>query len=262
MATDKKKFEDEDEIEVPKNKKKPAVDEDEDDFTPGSKDKKKADTVEVSEDDDCEFGDQKLMYRGDGLDRLRPDKGSAVRFAILPFIKPKKAVNHYIDKKGTYRCTSTEEGEGLCCKALNGDDNSKAQLHIVAVVVHYTNANSKSGKYAKEVADTEYEIKFVNLSRANFSDISALVQEDETVDGFDIVMTHRENGIGYKVSRASSEARWRKKGLTAEIQEACAKFEDGTLLTKKLGKRLTPIEWKALLSTLGGEEDEGDNSDL
>jgi hypothetical protein len=88
------------------------------------------------------------------------------------------------------------------------------------------------------------------------------VQEDETVDGFDIVMTHRENGIGYKVSRASSEARWKKKGLAAEVKEACAKYEDGTLLTKKLGKRLTAIEWKALLSTLGGDEDEGDNSDL
>jgi hypothetical protein len=263
MATDRKKFEDDDEIEVPKDKKKagPAVDE-EDDFAPGAKDAKKTHAVEVSEDDDCEFGDEKLMYRGDGLDRLRPDKGAAVRFAIIPFLKPKKAVNHYIDKKGTFRCTSTDEGEGLCCKALNSDDNSKAQLHIVAVVVHYTNANSKTGKYAKEVVDTEWDLKFVNLSRANFSDISALVQEDETVDGFDIVMTHRENGIGYKVSRASSEARWKKKGLAAEVKEACAKFEDGTLLTKKLGKRLTPIEWKALLSTLGGEEDEGDNSDL
>jgi hypothetical protein len=262
MATDKKKFvEDEDEIEVPKSKKKAEVDEEEDDFSPASKEKK-ATTVEVSEDDDCEFGDEKLMYRGDGLDRLRPDKGAAVRFAIVPFLKPKKAINHYIDKKGTFRCTSTEEVEGLCCKTLNSDDNSKAQLHVVAVVVHYTNANSKTGKYAKEVADTEWDLKFVNLSKTNFSDISALVQEDETVDGFDIVMTHRENGIGYKVSRASSEARWKKKGLAAEVKEACAKYEDGTLLTKKLGKRLTAIEWKALLSTLGGDEDEGDNSDL
>ena len=62
MATDRKKFEDDDEIEVPKDKKKagPAVDE-EDDFAPGAKDAKKTHAVEVSEDDDYEFGDEKLL---------------------------------------------------------------------------------------------------------------------------------------------------------------------------------------------------------
>jgi len=248
------KFEDEEEVVVQKGKGKKPI-EDDDDFS--SKDKKKVDVV-VSDDDDFEFGDEKLMYRGDGLDRLRPEKGSASRFAIVPFLKTKKAHNHYIDKKGTFRCTTSDEGEGLCCKSLG-----KPNLQFVAVVVHYTNANSKTGKYTKEVEATEYEIKYVNLSQTNFSDISALVQEDEHVTGFDIVMTHRENGIGYKFSRASSEARWKKKGLTDEIKAACAKFEDGVLLTKKLGKRLSPLEWKALISSIGSDGDEdGDNQDL
>lgn len=252
------KFEDDEEgVVVTKTRKKaPGLDEDEDDFSAG-KAKKGNDAVVVSDDDDCEFGDQKLMYRGDGLDRLRPEKGMASRFAIVPFLRPKKGTSHYIDKKGTFRCTSTEDHEGLCCKTLGA-----SSLQIAAIVVHYINANGKTGKYAKEVEETEFSLKFVNLSRTNFSDISALVQEDETVDGFDIVMTHRENGIGYKFNRVSSEARWKKKGLTAQVKEACAKFDDGVLLTKKLGKRLSPIEWKALLASLGGEGDDGDNSDL
>jgi len=246
-------FEDDEDLS-PKKKTPPSL-EDDDDFSPK---KKAAPSIEVSDDDDCEFGDPKLLYRGDGLDRLRPEKGMAVRFAILPFIKPKKALNHYIDKKGTFRCTSNSEGEGLCCKTLG-----KPNLQIVAMVVHYTNANSKTGKYAKEVDTTEFELKYVNLSQSNFSDISALVQEDERVDGFDIVMTHRETGIGYKVNRVSSEARWQKKGLTEQIKAACAKYEDGALLTKKLGKKLSTIEWKQLLSSISTDADgDDDNSDL
>jgi hypothetical protein len=255
-----KQFEDDDELEVKKPKKGAKPEDDEDDFNP--KGKKATEAVVVSDEDDCEFGDQKLMYRGDGLDRLRPEKGQASRFAIVPYLKPKKAVNHYVDKKGTFRCLTTEEGEGICCKALNGIEGAKAAIHFVAVVVHYTNANPKTGKYAKEVTDTDFEIKFVNLSRANFSDISSLVQEDEKVTDFDIVMTHRENGIGYKFNRVSSETRWQKKGLESAVKEACAKFEDGALLTKKLGKRLTPIEWKALIASMGSTEDDEDNGDL
>ena len=252
-----KQFEDEDELPKKSQKGKISL-EDEDEVSPGTKKGQVA--IVVSEDDDCEFGDTKLMRKTDGLDRVRPAKGDAVRFAILPGFKPKKAMNHYIDKKGTYRCLTTEEGEGICCKQLGTSD-----LHIAALVVHYTNANGKSGKYNADQTDTEFEIKYVYLSRTNFADISALVQEDERPEDFDIVMTHRENGIGYKLSRVSKEARWRKsKAVTAEVNAAAEKFEDGVLLTKKLGKKINAIEWKQLLSTLDGsaEEDDGDNSDL
>lgn len=251
------KFEEEEEgTPIPKGSKKgaPAIEE-EDDFSHGGK---KSAEIIVSEDDDCEFGDTKLMYRGDGLDRLRPAKGSTakLRFALVLSPKPKKAFNHYIDKKGTFRCTSSDEGEGLCCKQLG-----KPNLQFAAVVVHYTNADPDTGKYTKEVTDTKFKIMYVSLSQTNFSDISALVQEDEAVDGFDIVMSKAENGIGYKFNRVSNECRYKKKGLTQEVKDACAKFEDGVLLTKKLGKRLNPIEWRALLSTVhsdGGEDDNGD----
>jgi hypothetical protein len=252
-----KQFEDEDELPKKPAGKKGSISLEDDEET-GTKKGQVA--IVVSEDDDCEFGDTKLMRKTDGLDRVRPAKGDAVRFAILPGFKPKKAMNHYIDKKGTYRCLTTEEGEGICCKQLGASD-----LHFAALVVHYTNANTKTGKYTADQTDTEFEIKYVYLSRTNFADISALVQEDERPEDFDIVMTHRENGIGYKLSRVSKEARWKKtKSVHNAVLAAAEKFEDGVLLTKKLGKKLNAIEWKQLLSTLEGsaDEEDGDNSDL
>jgi len=67
------------------------------------------------------------------------------------------------------------------------------------------------------------------------------------------------------MARVSKEARWKKdKTVTKAVIEAVAKFEDGALLTKKLGKYLNPIEWKQFLSTLDttSEDEDGDNSDL
>ena len=252
-----KHFEDEEELPNKGKKANMSLEDDEDEV---DSTKKATGGIEVSEDDDCEFGDTKLMRKTDGLDRLRPAKGDAVRFAILPGFKPKKAMNHYMDKKGTFRCLSTPEVEGNCCKALGASN-----LQIAALVVHYTNANVKTGKYTKEQPDTEWEVKYVYLSRTNFADISALIQEDEKVDDFDIVMAHRTSGVGYTLSRVSKEARWKKsKEVHSGVLEAAKKFEDGILLTKKLGKKLNPVEWKQLLATVEGneEEDLGDNSDL
>jgi hypothetical protein len=250
-----KQFEDEE--EAPKKGHKQSLELEDEEF---SGPKKGFEGVEVSDDDDCEFGDAKLMKKSDGLDRIRPGKGEVVRFAILPGFKPKKAMNHYIDKKGTYRCLSTPDAEGSCCRTLGSSD-----LHIAALAVRYVNANRESGKYSKEVVETSVEVGFVYLSRTNFADISGLVQEDEKVDDFDIVMSHNTSGIGYKMSRVSKEARWKKdKAVQEAVLKAAAKFEDGMLLTKKLGKKINAVEWKQLLASIstGDEGDDGSNTDL
>ena len=47
---------------------------------------------------DVDFGDEKLANRPNQLPRCRPsEKGKAVRFALLPFIKPKSAKNHFVE---------------------------------------------------------------------------------------------------------------------------------------------------------------------
>src|SRR5271170_4892975 len=99
-----------------------------------------------SDDFNVEFGDEKLVSKSDGLDILRPEKGKTVRFALLTeYLSAKRAFNHYIEKKGTYHCLSTDEGQGVCCEKL-GD----SQPQIVALVLQYSNANSKTGRYEKD----------------------------------------------------------------------------------------------------------------
>lgn len=251
--------------------------EDDDDFTPGKKgDPKKADTkkptsFENEADLDCDWGDSELMKRKDPLPRIRPEKGKAVRFALLPYAKPKKAFNHYIEKKGTFRCLSNEDGPGVCCESgVAGNSN----LSIVALAVKYTNCDPKSGKYEgkHKVPDTEFELGYVSLSRSNYTAINKLVEDEETSSGtpesvydFDIIMTHNENtGIGYTLSRASRTPRWRKdEGTAKEVKAAAEPFSDGKLLTAKLGRKLTVIEWKAMLAGLNGDaEGEVDGDDL
>jgi hypothetical protein len=208
------------------------------------------------------------MKQKDPLPRFRPDKGKALRFALLDFIKPKRAFTHYIDKKGTFRCLSTPEAEGPCCAAAI----QAAALTIVALVVKYTNCSPVSGKYEGKykVPDIEYELGYVNLSRKNYTDINKMTEDgeddaptNETVYDFDIIMTHNEaTQIGYSLNRASRAPRWRKSPeIVAEITEAAQPFLDGKLLTSKLGRKLNPIEWKALLSTLNGEPDDDAASD-
>jgi hypothetical protein len=208
--------------------------------------------------DELEWGDEKTMSRSGGLDRLRPEKGKAVRFAIIPWLKPLRALTHFIDKKGTFRCLATEDEPGLCCKKLAED----GQLTIAALVLHYTNAPSKDGKYRKDehgrVPPIEWAIEYVQLGQTNYRDISELAPEGKVVTDLDIVMTHKDSGIGYKFVMATDNARWRQnEALVAEVKEACAKFMDRKKLNSKLGKKVSLAEMKIVLQSLvAGAEDQ------
>lgn len=228
--------------------------------------------VDTEDDLDCDWGDENLMRRKDPMPRIRPDKGKAVRFAILPFVKPKRAFNHYVEKKGTFRCLSTDEGEGVCCSSGKAGNPN---LSIVALAVKYTNCDPKTGKYEGKykVSDTDWELGHVNLSRSNYTAINKLVEDEEREDGshetvydFDIIMTHNETtGIGYTLSRASRSPRWKKDADVAEaIESSSSEFADGKALTQRLGRKQTAIEWKAMLASLDsdGDDDSEDSGDL
>lgn len=250
----KPKF-DEDEEPTPKPNKSLKIDEDEDDIRPSKP------VVDEDEDDmDCEFGDEKIMKKVYPFDRIRPKDHEAVRFAVYPGMKPKKANIHYIDGEGggNYRCLSSDEGTAVCCQKLGDPD-----LKIAVAVVHYVNADPATGKYGKDVTETVVAVKHVILSRTNFSDISKCIQEDETVDNFDIVMTKKTNGIGYDFNRISKEARWKKNPtVVAQVEAGFEKYKDGKELAKKLGKKLTVLEFKALLSKSAGDSSDDDDDEL
>lgn len=210
---------------------------------------------------DVSFGDEKLMSKSDGLDILRPDKGKTVRFALLDnYVHAKRAFNHYIEKKGTYHCLSPEKNDGVCCQKLG---NSQPQ--IVSLVLHYTNANAKTGRYEKDAAGhyppIQWEIKFVRLSRSAFRRVSSLVEEDGAPQDIDITMNHRDSGIGYEYNKVSP-ARWKKNPqLVAEVEAALQQFADGKKLLTKLGKKISQLEFKAILAGTT-QSDEADLSQV
>jgi hypothetical protein len=222
----------------------------------------------ADEDDlDVEFGDDKLATRPNMLNRCRPsEKGKAVRFALLPFIKPKSAKNHFVElpgKKLTARCLTPANSPdaGYCCAKLGED----GELHVAALVIRYTNADSKTGGYDKG-AVIEWEVQYVDLTRSNYRAVSHLIDEmvednpNVSVYDIDIVMKHDpDRAFGYQFQRISQKARWKQNPeLVAEVKAAAEKFtkEDGKILKGRLGKKLTLQEWKALLSGVaaGAEE--------
>lgn len=216
----------------------------------------------TNDDLDVDWGDADAVTTTDGLDRIIPgDAKSRVRFAVMPdsIIKPKAAWLHFIHKDGkklSYRCLSKRDRKNViieeaeCCKRLNSDEDQRAQLSIVCLAVKYTNADAKTGKYPKDYAgEIKWELGWVKLSGYGFKVISELPGEDGDVYDIDIAMGKKESGIGYDYIRAAQPAKYRKNPeLVKEVEEAARKFSDGVVLTKRLGKVVTPLEMKALLA--------------
>lgn len=229
----------------------------------------------ADEDDlDTDFDDERIYHRSGQLNQCRPDKSlKAVRFAFIPveWLKPKSAKTHFLKglgkegKMGRFRCLSPlgSDDQGLCCIALDKD----GETTIVALAVRYLNANSE-GKYIKgadgSVPPIEWEIQFVRLSQFNMKQIKKLAPEDSDVFHIDIIMSMAEGrAFGYEFTAPTAgTARWLKNPqLIEEIKHAVQRFADGKILISKLGKKLSEMEWKALLSgvTTGVDEAKLDN---
>jgi hypothetical protein len=230
---------------------------------------------EEIEDLSVDFGDRELMKQTGLLERLRPEKGKAVRFAFLTdFVKAKSAFTHFIDKKGTFRCledkkkrTPKDKGgdpdaQGYCCKKLGED----AERMFVALVFYYKNAEPTEGGLEKG-SPIDWEIRYVQLSRANFISCSRLIKEEitlpdgktreGTINDMDIVMMHTNKAFGYEFHEKAARPRWRQAAqLVEEVTEKLKPFMDGVKLDTRLGRKVTELEMKALVASLGpGAED-------
>jgi len=205
----------------------------------------------VTETDDVvqsvKFGDSKIMAKGDGLNRIRAEKGKVVRFALLNFIDPYSAKSHFVDtkdKKGTFLCLPAKKDEiPYCCTKME----EEGMLHVVALAVLYTNADQKTGKYTIAGQPIEWEVGYVDLSRSNYRSVSNLAPEDSSVFDIDLVMSKKDNGIGYEFVLCATKAKWKlNPALAEEVEEAAKKYvNDGG---KKLGRSITLNEWKLMLA--------------
>ena len=102
----------------------------------------------------------------------------------------------------------------------------------------------------------------MDLSRPNYRSVSLLPEEGQSVYDLDIVMALNANK--YEFTVVSRSARWRKNPeLAAEVEKTTRALcgEGGKKLDRKLGRKTTLLEWKALLagSTAGAEEASLDN---
>lgn len=211
---------------------------------------------------DTDFDDKRVYDRPGQLNQVRPEKGKAVRFAFVPkeWISPQTAKAHFVEtgsgkdiKKLRVRCLTPmgdASAQAYCCTALEED----GEIGVVALVVHYTNANPVDGKYEKDAngnyPEVQFEIGFVRLSGFNMRQIKKLPDEDSNPFSIDIVMTHADGrAFGYEFNRKSNVPRWTlDPEVAARVKNACQRFLDGKALRGKLGQKLNEIEWKALLS--------------
>jgi hypothetical protein len=238
----------------------------------------KGTTVDDNENLSTDFDDEKVYARPGQLNRVRPDKGKASRFAFIPkeWVAPQTAKSHWVDTtrdgkatKVRVRCLTPIGAEGeqaFCCTTLGED----GKIEVVALVVHYTNADPVTGKYEKDkdgnFPPVEFEIGFVGLSGFNMRQIKKLPDEDSTPFKIDIVMTHADGrAFGYEFNRKSNTPRWTlDPEVAAKVKAAAQRFLDGKALRGKLGQKMNEIEWKALLSgkKVGGDATLGNVEEL
>ncbi len=212
---------------------------------------------------DVSFGDPKLMVKGDGLARFRPEKNKAIRFAFLPIEiagKPKSAKSHFIDKKGTYRCLTKGEDLAFCCST-----GLEARTHIVAPVLRYSNADPSTGKLDKDVP-IKWELGYIDMSQVNYRQVCSLPDEDSDVYSIDLIMFHANRAFGYEFSRISAKARWLLDGqIKAAVGQSAKRMflhDGGKKLASRLGKTASLLEWRNLISSAANNAEDASLSDI
>jgi len=215
-----------------------------------------------------DWDDEELLTMGDGFSRIRVEKGSSktIRFSILPFLPPQKGRSHFVstkDVKGNRMCLATKNTVGYCCQKLE----EEGRFHATVLALEYTNADPKSGGYKKDsngrLPVIEWRIGYVDLSKANFRTVRVLAEEDTVISDYDLVM--KLDGNHYQFAVKSRSALWKQNAaFAAEVEAACQKYvvDGGKKLASKLGKKMTLIEWKALLATMGGGAAEATLDDM
>jgi hypothetical protein len=199
------------------------------------------------------WDDRELEKDGDGLTRIRPEKGSdrTVRFAILP--GPIFAHrNHFVSTANgkTCRLCLSEDGTSAPCCIKLGEEG---RMRIIAPALEYE-GTEKNGKYSKGAA-TDWKIGYVELSPSHFKMLRNLQPEMDSgappvkVEDIDIGISYDKNR--YTFHLVSIKARWKqipeiKKAVEAALLNLMA--DGGKRLEKRLGKKTSLAEWKALLA--------------
>jgi hypothetical protein len=208
--------------------------------------------------EEVDWGNEELMKKGDGVDRIRPEKGkdNVKRLALIKELPPRGLRRHFIQTKDGKRnliCLATKDNPiGFCCKQAD----EEGQYHAIAGAVEYLNINPKTGKFPEvdgKPVVPEVKVGFVDLSRSNYRAISNLPEEGESLYDYDLVMSM--DGNKYSFTIKSRKARWMMyPEVVAQVEAAVKRIlaDGGSKFYKKLGKKLSLIEWKAVFAGQAG----------
>ena len=190
---------------------------------------------------------------------IKPAKfGEVVRLALLdPKEFPglwKQAITHARKGFGVIRCLDSKgKGTAACCKSL-GD----AKLGYYTVAVHYVNADSKKGTFAKGVTP-EIELVPLKLSPYAYGDVRNLINDEtegETIFSFDLIMGMESEQVvqGYNWKRSTTAPKYRELGADA-VKSLLNPWADGTRLSKAIAKTVNLVELQAALSKLPSDSE-------
>ncbi len=232
---------------------------DEDEAPASTKPKGSAASGDDDEDDtdSVEFGDESEYKRPGQLDRVDPEKGKYVRFAILPHVKMKRTFIHYQQGKGYARCHSEFDKKGnvvkqaKCCARLGGSERRYGVL-----VVQYTSIDPKTGKFLADVdvENIEFEIRVFIFGSKIYRTLGEQPEEGQVVEDLDFKAT---KGADKKlaVNRISSKANWKKiESLKKAVEDAVRPFTDGKEVSRQLGRKMTPGEMAVFIGEKAADE--------
>ena len=211
-----------------------------------------------------DWDDEEVTKFTGGIERLRPERGSdkMIRIAFLPYFRPIAHRTHFVataqGQKFRHLCLSQKGEPAYCCEKLG----EEGDMRILALALQYTNVDSK-GKYPKGQAITiEYKVGYVDMSRSNFKAIQELPPEGSSIHDIDIAMGRNGNRFQFVMRSA---AKWKMNPqLVAEVEEKAKALvsDGGKRLERRLGKKTTLLEWKALLAGATTEAESANLNDM
>lgn len=168
------------------------------------------------------------------------------RLAILRY-KAFKKETHYLVGVGPNSKGMTVACPGPGCpECFKGGSEHSSRRKVAALAIKYE--TSADGKFAKGITRPVISIGFILLSPTGYSEVADLPSEGEDIFGIDIKATHKSNNIGWSFNRMSAPPAYVKAGMEADVAALAEPYLDFKILRSRLGKVVTVLEMKALLS--------------
>jgi hypothetical protein len=175
---------------------------------------------------------------------LPKEQNRTVRFALVKGAKSFAKPTHFLADVNGKGLTVICPGANCPECAIGGDH--AARRKVIALAVKYETGND--GRFAAGTTKPSLSIGYVTLSPTAYSEASDCPSEGEDIYGIDYKATKKSNNIGWTFGRMSAPPAYLKAHMEDEVAELVAPYLDGRVLRSRLGKQVSVIEMKVMLS--------------